>query len=843
MGWLLLLMGLARAEMPGLHLVALPVAQVSLEAPEGGLGEENLEPLLRVLQGEPLDMADVRQDVALLVQVGAFASVEAWAEPWVLMGEHGEVIDAVRLVYSVRPAPRIQRIEVHGIRGRARRIALEALGLHRGATFFVDDEGEAARQRSESALRRAGWVDARVKLEVVRGDQVHLHVDGGQARVLGEVTLGGDKTMPELRILSWLQAEGVAPGGRRSLANLQAAQKRLERELVAEGWLAARVNMVFFTLEDGRDHLRVLVDAGTRTHFVVEGAPAPRPDELLQVLGLFAGDRVDEGRLGELGRRLERWLDARGHIHGTVRLDLREKEASADQILAIDIFAGARHRLRRLRFEGAEALNQITLAGGVKEAAEETLGKGIVSRAGMDVGLEAIRELYRGQGYLSTDVVLLQLEDGVGQEGEPAVVRTSPLIGIEEGLQTRLAGLSAHGGLGLEDARLAEAEATLVGEAYDPLALDRLAGDIRALYQDQGHLYAEVRLSVDLSASEDLALARVDIQPGEPFRLRSVVIRGNRRTRRGVIAREIGLKLGQPITPTGIAATRSNLYDLDLFRRVQPELVGEDDRARDLLLIVEEKPNILLEAGGGLATDQGVQAKVEATHRNLAGLGHRLSLLGQVGYGWRGDEWRFDTAEPVWRSALRYTAPELTGHHQALFVEGLINETVQAPTWRLSRSGGGLGLRVTPREGREWVVDYRSSCAALRMWIRGCSSRVIPGWTSWDWSPARWIPTSPRGSAPRPGRASCLWMTAGMTAFTPQPARCGPEIWTSKTACRAHPWPCGVRCAWTACSRPDPSSSISGCGWGRAGSRATRPPWPSKIASFWVEAPPCVAFS
>ena len=66
------------------------VAQVSLVAPEGGLPEENLEPLLRARQGEKLDLELVRADLALLFQVGGFDAVEAWVEPWLSVDEAGD---------------------------------------------------------------------------------------------------------------------------------------------------------------------------------------------------------------------------------------------------------------------------------------------------------------------------------------------------------------------------------------------------------------------------------------------------------------------------------------------------------------------------------------------------------------------------------------------------------------------------------------------------------------------------------------------------------------------------------------------------------------------------------
>ena len=95
--------------------VGEPVAQVALEAADGALPEDNLEPLLRTQPGEPLTVGTIRSDVALLVSAGGFLSVEALVEPWVTVNEYGSPEDAVKVVYRVVSAPKFRSIQVHGL--------------------------------------------------------------------------------------------------------------------------------------------------------------------------------------------------------------------------------------------------------------------------------------------------------------------------------------------------------------------------------------------------------------------------------------------------------------------------------------------------------------------------------------------------------------------------------------------------------------------------------------------------------------------------------------------------------------------------------------------------------
>ena len=69
----------------------LPVANVVLQAPEGGLPEESLEPLLRTRQGQEFHPRQVQLDLATLYRVGEFAEVEAHVEPWFIIDFAGNL--------------------------------------------------------------------------------------------------------------------------------------------------------------------------------------------------------------------------------------------------------------------------------------------------------------------------------------------------------------------------------------------------------------------------------------------------------------------------------------------------------------------------------------------------------------------------------------------------------------------------------------------------------------------------------------------------------------------------------------------------------------------------------
>jgi outer membrane protein insertion porin family len=394
--------------------------------------------------------------------------------------------------------------------------------------------------------------------------------------------------------------------------------------------------------------------------------------------------------------------------------------------IQVRVRRGFRHRLRRMSFEGASAFSERYLADAMREADPEVLGARRVSAAAVDHAIEAVQEFYRSQGYLSIAMRRVAIE--AGRPGVFGVVPVDVHIAVTEGPLTRLGSLSLEDDIGPGQVALAAHAPMLLGRPLNPSAIDLLAREIVNAYEEEGYLEADARPEKSFSESDSgeerlaaggrepskavpsqVATVVIHVVPGPRVFLRNVIIQGHRRTRRSVIEHEVTLHTGEAIVASALGKTREKLYALGLFRSVEPVLVGDEDRIKDLVVVVDEQPNIALEVGGGASTDQGLRFFLRATHRNLWGLAHRLSFLGQVGLGYAGGAsiWALDTSQPEWKAALRYEAPNIPGLAERFFADALLDEENQEPTFRLYRSGLGLGLQSGVGARGQFVMDYR----------------------------------------------------------------------------------------------------------------------------------------
>jgi outer membrane protein insertion porin family len=734
------LLSTARAEVP--WYTGLPVAQVSLEATEGALPEQDLEPLLRVKQDELLRPAQVRQDLEMLQRLGRFAAVEAHAEPWVLFNDQtGEPEDAVWVIYRVYSPPRLRKVELTGVTRGTRRLVEGAIGLEAGEPFFAEEQLPIIEASIRAALAAEGWTEAQVSLQGnpdAAGEQVDLQVAVtlGEPRRFGEIVVGGDLVVPERRIRRWMRHEGIEEGERVVFESLGSARDRLLTELTRTGWrarpwqtrrhwLEARVNLIHSPGGPEGDQVSVLLESGPALELQVRGRGAPSSEALLEVLQLFPGDQIRPESLPDYEHALESWFQDRGYREAKATGELTEIPGGVR--LKLTSRRGGLHTLRRIDVWGAQTWSEAYIGRALREADPETLGQGLVTDAGVQRAMQGVEEFYRGQGFLSAKLRqkgLLIEEVGLSRWRRGASASIVLQIEVEEGERTWLRTLVADGGLGVEAGLMAEARSALVADLSQPrplsrAALERLRLDIADRYRESGYLNVDVQLDISLSRIDgesgalNVADAIIRIEPGSQVFLRSLIIQGNQRTRREVIEREVRIEVGDPITPAALAATRSGLYELGLFRVVSPQLVGDDDRARDLLLYLEERPNILLEGGGGVSTDQGIRATGRAVHRNIGGRAHRLSALGQVGYGWQSEGWLLDVDSPVWKAAVRYEAPGIPRQTQRLIIEGLINELTQEANYRLSRSGLSLGVGFERRADLQLQLTYQVQARRL----------------------------------------------------------------------------------------------------------------------------------
>jgi outer membrane protein assembly complex protein YaeT len=699
---LLFVSGIAGAT-EALWYLDLPISQVSLEAPDGGLPPENLEPLLRNQQGEMLGVRGIRDDLAMLYGTGLFAEVEAHVRPWVGFDENGDPRDEVWLTYRVIAATVVADWDINGNDNLADRELALAAGLALGDRFLVEEDGPRLIRFMQSAYARKGYPAAHVELvSTALGEgqiRLSIEVEEGPPRLLEALQIAPSRAVSSWRMRRIVKRSGLHLGSPFTGEKLEAAREALEQAHRENGWLEARVNAVLGA--KNVRHVSFLIETGPKIRFIseIEGM-----DEraLRESLGVREDERLRVSDLDDGRERLEQSIREKGWIEAEVRLVVA---LNGDRkTVRVSENRGPQYRFEKLLFEGSTLFDSSFLAAAVQESSPEILGRGRVHPDAVEKARESLVDLVAARGHLQVHVkASLQVTDR-----SESTVDHVLTFRFDEGPLVRLKSLVFEGVVEDLEPMLQAYETELLGAVVDHSRLDPLVAELVETHREWGYLGAKARIRRSLNPEGSEAQIKVIVDAGIQTHLRYVLVRGNRKTLRHIIEEAILLEVGAPISPSLLGETRRKLYGLDLFSTVEIRLEGEDERFRDLVVQVRENPSLAIELGGGVATDLGVRGFSRITRRNILGLGHTFSAIGQLGVGYEGEAWRLDTSAPEWRAALRYEAPRFPSPSVESHVDLLLRERVQEPTYRLGRTGGAFGMQLGGVEsGFQLAMGYR----------------------------------------------------------------------------------------------------------------------------------------
>jgi outer membrane protein insertion porin family len=711
----------------------LKVANVVLQAPEGGLPDESLEPLLRTHQGERFHPRLVRLDLATLYRVGEFASVEAHVEPWFTVNYAGEIEEAVLVQYRVRPAPKVQRVLVQGARNFQERQLLQVVQINTGQPFYDELDSPRVSQALVAYLRQQGFPDAAVEVDVEPLDnhevEVWVRVHEGTPNLLTAIHFIGD--LPEEvtveDLTRWAAKAGMAVGQPFTTHSVSDAHQAIIEEFGSfgtlfqpyRGWISARVTPAVIQDRERGTVATFTIELGLRLELDVQGLGWRGESFAREALAIDERLRITRGFLEEAPERLQQKLQERGYYDA--KAEVRLLQSRDTQLLKIRVAQGAPHTVARYRFEGNEHIDDRVLESVIKQASLEVLRPGYFTHQALEEGLQAATDYYRSNGYQNASLDLAEIRVRKDRTAGDAPRRMEVHITVDEGPQTTQASIWVEdAALDVDVAFIKEAREQLSDQPFSPQKIERLAQRVVERHREAGYLGATARVA-NIRPTPVRVESIIDVSPGSKVLLRSVVTRGTKTVRPGFVRKEVDLALGEPIASTEIERVRRALYDLGIFRSVSLDLLGDED-AKDLVISVHERPRWGFELGGGLSTDQGVRTFGRLTRRNLFGRAHIIDVYGVVGleYG--------DLLHPEWRLAMNYSAPRFPTRQQRLILELLARERLQERTWTLGRTAAGTAI--------EWDLDARTLLRTqfrveARQLIKVDAGTLIPGepWT------------------------------------------------------------------------------------------------------------------
>lgn len=609
--------------------------EIRSDAPlEGSL---EMESLIEIEVGKPLDGEDVRHTLRNLQAVGIASEVEVYTREDPAAG-------GVVAMIVFRAVTLVEEIRLEGELGMPRDDLLRAIPVRVGEPLSEDSVVQGV-YALKDLYERSGWAQARVLVSVASDEErrravVTYQVESGARATVGSIAFDNPVTPFEASAL--VRQLQLRPG---DLYRRQAAREgaeRLQTWLIGQGHGAARVDppREEYDAETNTIKLTYPIEVGPRISIVVEGADR----ETLRRRGLlpFLGEGgYDEALMVQSIQRIESYFQGLGHYD--VRIESSQRQIGDGIELKLAAELGPVYALRKIDLSGNEEVSDSALRE-VMITSERSLlrpGSGRLVQEELDEDLENLRRYYALHGYTQPEI------------GPPLVERQENAlrltIPIREGPRQRVVSLAFEGVEALDHQRLRRNLPVQEGGGFHPVLLENAIEAIRAEYAGQGYVQAQVSARQDWNPDHTLVDLTLQVLEGPRQIADRIIVRGNQRTQSDVIRKTLGLRQGDPISDLKLLEVERNLYRLGIFSRVDVDLVraGLDETDRAVLVRVEEGKPRTLTYGLGWDSQDGVRGLIGFNHSNVAGRAY--SLRTALRWSQRDRRFRFTLNQPYLR--------------------------------------------------------------------------------------------------------------------------------------------------------------------------------------------------
>jgi len=362
---------------------------------------------------------------------------------------------------------------------------------------------------------------------------------------------------------------------------------------------------------------------------LLEGNRGLRNNELQEILSIKADSIFNQSDLRMDEIAIRRLYLEKGYPEIMVRSRHEIEDGRVVVIFSID--EGTRVTLDSVKFEGISALSVSALKGAMKLKERGLFQQGSFSEAQLQADRESIEYLYKTRGYLDATITEIQRE--LEQDEKVGARRLSLKFIISEGQRYTYDGVRFSGNRIFDTATLEAFFRMRPGSIFN---LDRFLAaraQFEDLYYENGYIFNEISVEEHRDTDRGLISFTFFIVERDRAHIENIQVRGNTKTLEDVILREIPLEPGDIFSKTKVLDAMRNLYGLQFFSSVQPELLqGSQDLLMELVFNVQEQSTAEIQFGVTLSglTRSGnsfpISGLLKWNEKNFMGRGQALNV-------------------------------------------------------------------------------------------------------------------------------------------------------------------------------------------------------------------------
>jgi outer membrane protein insertion porin family len=340
-----------------------------------------------------------------------------------------------------------------------------------------------------------------------------------------------------------------------------------------------------------------------------------RRGRLMEELDLKKKDTINFEKLRYSEEAIVKKYLEEGFPNVKVSVEIQDNGDSTVTVTFV-IEEGEKITVERVYFTGNSSFSLRTLRG------QLSMRKGPFQEAKLMADRDAIAQYYANRGFIEAsviDIIRVEYKDGKGN------TKMDITFNIYEGSIYTFGGIIFEGNAIFSTESLAELVHSGIGE---PVNAARFAADLQRvmdIYNDHGYIFNTFAPEEIRDIENGVFSYKLNIVERGQARIENIIIKGNYSTKPEVILDEIPLRRGDIFSKAKIMEGIRNLYDLQYFSQVIPEVVPGADGLVELTITVEEQPTMDIQFGINVSADSEKDpylGMIKLSERNFKGGGN-----------------------------------------------------------------------------------------------------------------------------------------------------------------------------------------------------------------------------
>ena len=423
---------------------------------------------------------------------------------------------------------------------------------------------------------------------------------------------------------------------------------------VQQLWKSGLFNDIqIFVNEESEDGISVKIEvaeAPVLGEILISGDKKVSKTKIKEAIGLRTGQRIPEFQIEAGKSKVLDLYSEEGFLLATVDVTTEEikmdssatnqRRIANTRNLRFKIKEGHKVKIGTINFVGNERISDRRLRKTLKETKQQRwyfFWRSSFDENKFQDDQEKLKAFYQKRGYRDAMIVTDSTSYSANKK------KMNIWLTISEGPKYYYRNFNWDGNELYTDEQLNSALGISGGDAYNEEDLQKgLYERAQSLYMDKGYIYSNIIPEIS-PVGEDSIDVNLTVIENQKVYVRNINISGNTRTRENVIRRELKLYPGDVFSRQKLIRSQREVWILNYFGNVVPDVIPVDDENVDLEITVEEKSSERANLNVGYTKEYGMTGGGGIEFMNFRGMGQRFVLSASTGLS-GGSSYNYQTA-------------------------------------------------------------------------------------------------------------------------------------------------------------------------------------------------------